>query len=72
MLPPGTMEGLLYAFGSFSHLFPGFLAVLVGVACFFVPYDVSVDDGCNMLFFVGSRMVAIILVIVGAFALWQA
>lgn len=72
MLPPGTMEGLLYAFGSSSQLFPGFLAVFVGVACFFVPYDVSVDDGRNMLFFVGSRMVAVVLVIVGAFALWQA
>lgn len=72
MLPPGTMEGLVYAFCSFSYLFPGFLAVFVGVACFFVPCDVSDDDERNMLFFMGSRMVAIILVIVGSFALWQA
>ena len=59
------------AFMSLYHLFPGFLAVFVGTACFFTPYRVSCDEGHIMLFFLASRMCGICLVLLGAFALWQ-
>jgi len=71
MLSPWTLGTLEAALGSASYLFPGFLAVFVGVACFFVPCGVSADDGRNMLFFLASRGVAVVLVLVGSFALWQ-
>lgn len=62
VLPPGTI-----------HLFPGFLAVFVGVACLFCPFeDVSFDEGRVMLFFVATRVIGICLVLLGSFALWQA
>lgn len=67
-VPPGTF--VYEAFMSLYHLFPGFLAVFVGTACFFTPYRVSLDDGRVMLFYIASRGVGILLIIVGAFALW--
>ena len=68
--PPWTF--VYEAFMSLYHLFPGFLAVFVGTACLFTPYEVSFDDGRVMLFYIASRGVGVFLILVGAFALWQA
>ena len=64
--------GDILPLSSFTALFPAFLCVLVGVCCLFVPYDVFTEDERVMFFYIASRMMGIILVIFGAFALWQA